>query len=131
MKKIILLIIIAVSFVLTGCVKNKIYEITTLTGKIVDKSNQVPVSGLYVFVGQLEVHFDDQGNVSYTVPYNQYKFCSTDSDGCFDMDVDYGSKDLSDDLLFILNEEGNKYWVQFLDGFGEQSYDYGTIQIDL
>lgn len=125
------MITIALSFVFTGCVKNKIYEITTLTGTVVDKSDLAPVSGLYVFVGQLEIHYDYLGNISYVVPYNQYKYCLTDSKGCFDIDVDYVNNDLSNDLLFILNEEGDKFWVQSLDGFGEQSYDYGILQIDL
>ena len=115
MKKRIALIIAAFLIVLSSCVKNidkyGFVDITTLKGKVIEESTQLPVTEVSVSVT----------NGLYT-----YSSTTTDSDGRFVINVDFSKIATNYYLLFDGGTEGKKRQNE-LKGMGQELFDYNTI----
>lgn len=97
--------------ILAGCKKEEIITITKSTGKVIERSTDVPVSGIKVTVsnGQREL-------VTTT----------TDEEGRFEFTVDFDKVTANDSLLLDGRPElpFKKYELK---GIGKAEYDYGTL----
>ena len=114
MKKILMIIIAAFAVVLMGCVKNLdtigLTTKTTYKGRVIEKSQNLPISGVNVSVGDgSHVHVSSV----------------TDSNGKFEMMVDF--EELNDQYLLHLDCQGYPSITEELKGMGQDVYDYKDI----
>ncbi|MBO2522810.1 MAG: hypothetical protein CW336_02985 [Bacteroidetes bacterium] len=116
MKKLIIMIItVSITLMLANCVKKLdkygFVDTTTLKGKVIEESTQSPVPEVNVSVT----------NGSYT-----YSSTATDSNGRFEINVDFSKIATDYYLLFDGGTEGKKRQHE-LKGMGQEMFDYKTI----
>lgn len=109
------MILAAVVIVFTSCVKKYdqlgFVDNTTLIGRVIEESEQSPVQGVIV---------------SVTNGANTYSSTTTDTQGGFELEVDYMKIDKDYYLLLDGGTEG-KTRQDELKGMGRELYDYKTI----
>lgn len=109
------MVTVAATFVFASCVKNLdkygFSDTTVLKGRVIEESEQTPVSGVNISVT----------NGSYT-----HSSTTTNSNGNFEINVDY-TKIAKDYYLLLNGGSMGKTRQAELKGMGQEMYDYQTI----
>lgn len=115
MKKSLIMVLVALVFGFSGCVKDlekeNFSETTTLIGRVIEESSQKPIAGV---------------KVSITNGSRTYTSCTTEEDGNFELKVNF---DKIDKDYYLLMDGGTtiKTKKSELRGMGMEMYDYTNI----
>lgn len=103
--------LLALLIIVTGCAKEEIITVTKITGNVIEKSTDAPLPGI---------------KVSVTNGQRELVKTNTDTEGCFELDVDFDKVTANDSLL--LDGSPNLPSKKFeLKGMGKPEYNYGTL----
>lgn len=124
MKKNCLLLIVAASFMMCGCLKDlDISTTTTYTGRVLN-ANNVPVSNARVAICTYYTHSDAPEHLT----------TYTDATGHFSMTLDYRMEPSNIESHFldygIVIKKDSKRINLPLAGIGQETYDYGIIILE-